>query len=161
MCSTGGFKLWEGGIDVAQYLVNTVFPKPCSPSIRVLELGCGHGLPGIVAMLAGATVDFQDYNEEVLEMLTYPSVMANWQANRGEESPPPPVRYFSGDWGTLGSVLNELDLVGSYDIILTTETIYTLDGMSRLFKCIKQVNINFSKSCCSSKKRTGEKFSVL
>jgi hypothetical protein len=91
-------------------------------------------------MLAGATVDFQDYNEQVLEMLTYPSVMANWQANRSKQSPPPPVKYFSGDWGTLGALLKEIDLVGSYDIIVTTETIYTLDGMSRLFQCIKEVN---------------------
>lgn len=26
--------------------------------LRVLELGCGHGLPGIVALLAGADVTF-------------------------------------------------------------------------------------------------------
>lgn len=26
---------------------------------RVLELGCGHGMPGILAMLAGAEVHFQ------------------------------------------------------------------------------------------------------
>ncbi|KAL4539930.1 hypothetical protein Ndes2437B_g01729 [Nannochloris sp. 'desiccata'] len=134
----GGFKLWEGGIDLARYLVDTVFFKPCSASLRVLELGCGHGIPGIVAMLAGATVDFQDYNEQVLEMLTYPSVMANWQANRSKQSPPPPVKYFSGDWGTLGALLKEINLVGIYDIIVTTETIYTLDGMNRLFQCIKQ-----------------------
>jgi predicted nicotinamide N-methyase len=141
----GGFKLWEGGIDLARYLVDTVFLKPCSSTktIRVLELGCGHGLPGIVAMLAGATVDFQDYNKEVLEMLTHPSVMANWQANRGKDSPPPPVKYYSGDWGTLGGLLKESNLTNSYDIILTTETIYTLDGMNRLFQCIKQVNIGF------------------
>lgn len=91
-------------------------------------------------MLAGATVDFQDYNEQVLEMLTYPSVMANWQANRSKQSPPPPVKYFSGDWGTLGGLLKEINLAGSYDIIVTTETIYTLDGMNRLFQCIKEVN---------------------
>lgn len=29
--------------------------------LRVLELGCGAGLPGIVALLHGACVDFQDY----------------------------------------------------------------------------------------------------
>lgn len=125
---------------MARYLVETVFDGPISDPLRVIELGCGHGLPGIVATLAGATVDYQDYNAEVLQMLTVPTVLANWRANHGVESAPPPVRYFSGDWGTLGSLLEDLNLTASYDMILTTETIYTLDGMSRLFKCIKQVS---------------------
>ena len=34
---------------------------------RVLELGCGQGLPGIMAMKAGAShVVFADFNDEVL-----------------------------------------------------------------------------------------------
>ena len=32
---------------------------------RVLDLGCGHGLPGLVALQRGAAVDFLDYNREV------------------------------------------------------------------------------------------------
>jgi 16S rRNA G1207 methylase RsmC len=31
----------------------------------VLDLGCGHGLPGLVALQRGAAVDFLDYNREV------------------------------------------------------------------------------------------------
>ena len=90
-------------------------------------------------MLAGAAVDFQDYNGEVLQMLTIPGVLANWQANHGVESSPPPVKYFSGDWGTMGPLLRELKLDAGYDMVLTTETIYTLEGMSRLYKCVKEV----------------------
>jgi hypothetical protein len=126
-------------VDLARYLVDEVFPGPCKEPVRALELGCGHGLPGIVALLAGATVDFQDYNEEVLHMLTAPTVAANWRTNRGLDAEAPPARYFCGDWGTLGPLLADLGLAGAYDVILTTETIYTLEGMDRLFKCIKQV----------------------
>lgn len=112
----GGFKLWEGGVDLAAYLANIhglksddlfgskeagdnplkvcvqlqsiiVFciaeaylvptaskhthsfapytnPHTRQP-LRVLELGCGHGLPGLLCLLAGAEVHFQDYNGEV------------------------------------------------------------------------------------------------
>ena len=44
----------------------------------VIELGCGHGLPGIAAAYRGAaSVVFADYNPEVLETLTAPNVLAN------------------------------------------------------------------------------------
>lgn len=60
----GGFKLWEGGVDLAAHVAtawSVTSDAPASPlaSQRVLELGCGAGLPGIVAMLAGANVLFQ------------------------------------------------------------------------------------------------------
>ncbi|PQQ00571.1 hypothetical protein Pyn_09724 [Prunus yedoensis var. nudiflora] len=45
---------------------------------RVLELGCGHGLPGIFACLEGAAaIHFQDFNAEVLQCLTIPNVNPN------------------------------------------------------------------------------------
>ena len=68
----GGFKLWECGIDLAKYLIHlweikqgtrdqeSGFPgKQVSSSHRALELGCGHGLPGIVAAMAGMQIHFQ------------------------------------------------------------------------------------------------------
>ena len=89
----GGFKLWEGGLDLAQFLAlhseallvpaSRCGSEPSScggaaPSgssggggsssggsgstggrVRVLELGCGHGLPGLVALHGGAEVHFQ------------------------------------------------------------------------------------------------------
>lgn len=107
--------------------------------MRVLELGCGHGLPGIVALLSGATVHFQDYNKEVLRALTIRAVLRNWN----EESMSAnglPARFFAGDWGTLGDLLESLDLLGSYDLVLTSETIYSLDSIGRLVGCIKKVS---------------------
>ena len=52
-------------------------PPPAIQGLRVLELGCGHGLPGVLCLLAGAEVHFQDYNAEVLAQLTAPNVAAN------------------------------------------------------------------------------------
>lgn len=36
---------------------------------RVIELGCGHALPGLVALLAGAAVDFQASQANALQRL--------------------------------------------------------------------------------------------
>jgi len=132
--------LWECGVDLATFLVSTVFCKPNNHSVlRVLELGCGHGLPGIVALLSGATVHFQDYNKEVLRELTIPSVLGN---RNGEimNANGLPARFFAGDWGTLDLLLESLDLLASYDLVLTSETIYSLDSIGRLVGCIKKVS---------------------
>ena len=68
---TGGFKLWECGIDLAKYLIdlwdlkeigqpNSIFPGERALNTQsALELGCGHGLPGIVAARTGMQVHFQ------------------------------------------------------------------------------------------------------
>ncbi len=66
MCA-GGLKLWESAVDLARFLLERSSPPvsagaPCTGSMagmRVIELGCGHGLPGIVCALAGAEVCFQ------------------------------------------------------------------------------------------------------
>ena len=68
MC-LGGFKLWEGAVDLAQHLckeynLDKLISSKTDPNHdlvgkRVLELGCGQGLPGIVPLLAGANVHFQ------------------------------------------------------------------------------------------------------
>jgi hypothetical protein len=153
----GGFKLWEGALDLCAYLVaprpspdaeggDDAAPSPLarlalaaaaasasgSAKPRVLELGCGHGLPGLLCLLAGADVDFQDYNAEVLEQLTWPNVQANLASaevvaavrravvvgsGSGDSSssaalpPPPPgrARYFAGDWSGLPALLSRRD----------------------------------------------------
>ncbi|GAB4818881.1 hypothetical protein N2152v2_005927 [Parachlorella kessleri] len=136
---------------------------------RVLELGCGHALPGLVALLAGAEVHFQDYNREVVQTVTIPNVAANWAAwqfrypssrssaagrlpagpaagsseetmtavQTGEAAGSNPMaRYFSGDWGALADLLEQRGLAGTYDVVLSAETIYSLSSMRSLYECI-------------------------
>ena len=54
----GGFKLWECSLDLAGHLLRTA-NAPDGPRLHgadVLELGCGHGVPGIVAAIMGARI---------------------------------------------------------------------------------------------------------
>ncbi|KAK9829233.1 hypothetical protein WJX72_004662 [[Myrmecia] bisecta] len=144
----GGFKLWEGAADLAKFLctewglTESLFTSPTDPckalaGKKILELGCGQGLPGILAYLAGADVHFQDYNEEVLEVLTGPNLAHNRRMlppgrRKGD------VRYFASDWCCMGDLMGKNLLGGNYDIILSAETIYSLDSQHSLYECMKQ-----------------------
>ena len=58
----GGLKLWECSIDLVNYFLGRTDLHRGS----VLELGCGHGLPGVAAMLKGCRpVVFSDFNDNV------------------------------------------------------------------------------------------------
>lgn len=58
----GGFKVWECAVDLVKYLnQNNIDLK----GKKVLDLGCGHAIPGIYALLKGAIVDFQDYVSKI------------------------------------------------------------------------------------------------
>jgi len=71
----GGFKLWECAMDLVEYLVKN---PSLSNQSRVLELGCGHGLPGIASLILGAKhVSLQDLNLDVLTECTTRSLIAN------------------------------------------------------------------------------------
>lgn len=145
----GGFKLWECSLDLCKYLVTSykVDPAtllslaevPCDlRAKKVLELGCGHGLPGIVAALCGAEVHFQDYNKAVLQRLTVPNVLANL-AVLPASRPRRACKYFCGDWRRVGELLTGLGYGGHYDVILSSETIYSEHSQERLLECIKQL----------------------
>lgn len=114
----GGLKLWECAVDLLNILQGEI--KDGQLSFRgkhVLELGCGHGLPGIYACLKGASaVHFQDFNIEVLRSLTISNVNANLEMARslqsdcGQTKKPkqlsPDVHYYAGDWEQLDNLLS-------------------------------------------------------
>ncbi|XP_020097512.1 histidine protein methyltransferase 1 homolog [Ananas comosus] len=146
----GGLKLWEGSLD----LVKTVYSEVEKGRLvlkgkRVLELGCGHGLPGIFTGREGAAlIHFQDFNAEVLKYLTIPNVKENLMK---DTSVSPFVRFFAGDWSEIHKLLlsgnidqqKETDeTLGSeydgYDLILMAETVYALSSLSNLYVLIKK-----------------------
>nr|SVE75347.1 EOG090X0C09 [Daphnia dolichocephala] len=114
----GGLKVWECTLDLLDYLDK----EPVQfDTLNVLDLGCGAGLLGIYALRKGArTVHFQDYNAEVLSLCTIPNVILNNPDVNGK------VKFFAGDWGSLHHKLH------SYDIILTSETIYNPENYTKL-----------------------------
>ncbi|XP_041867154.1 histidine protein methyltransferase 1 homolog isoform X2 [Melanotaenia boesemani] len=71
----GGLKVWECTYDLLELIEKNgeTFSEKA-----VLDLGCGAGLLGILALKRGARqVHFQDYNSTVIEQLTVPNVMLN------------------------------------------------------------------------------------
>ncbi|XP_052007133.1 histidine protein methyltransferase 1 homolog isoform X1 [Xyrauchen texanus] len=141
----GGLKIWECTYDLLEYIDDkqeTFFGK------SVLDLGCGAGLLGILALKRGATkVDFQDYNSTVIEQLTYPNAFLNCEEESdddetgGENGSPPSKRkalnsqkllldhcgFFSGDWNSFLTLVQKKNPKPKYDIIFTSETIYNTD----------------------------------
>lgn len=125
----GGFKIWECCIDLIDFLA---LHKLVFKNKIVLELGCGAGLPGIYALLHGAVVHFQDYNEDVLHAVTIPSVIINVQTCH--LSWPPSSRFFHGDWDGLTTAIASTT---KYDIILTSETVYCQASYRKLLSVME------------------------
>jgi predicted nicotinamide N-methyase len=78
--------LWHSALALAQYLVQQ---QAVRPDTTVVEIGCGLGLPGVVAGLLGAAeVTFTDYLPEAVAM-----ARLNWEANLNR-----PARFLAMDW---------------------------------------------------------------
>ncbi|TVU09299.1 hypothetical protein EJB05_42762, partial [Eragrostis curvula] len=151
----GGLKLWEGSLDLVKTLNSEINDdKLLLEGKRVLELGCGHGLPGIFAGLKGAgLIHFQDFNAEVLKCLTIPNVKGNLFKEQSEGTcMSRSVGFFAGDWSEMDKLLlcgdaehdkktshNTEDKTSSgYDIILMAETVYALSSLPNLYGLIKK-----------------------
>ncbi|XP_053563916.1 histidine protein methyltransferase 1 homolog [Bombina bombina] len=136
----GGMKIWECTFDLIKYFdeEGVYFEGK-----RVLDLGCGAGLLGIEALKRKAKeVHFQDYNSTVIEEITIPNVLANCDSdNCNEYIKEEPdrkkykkkdektgllakCRFFSGEWSQFRKLMQNETPPVTYDIILTSETIY-------------------------------------
>uniref|UniRef100_A0A1I7Z645 protein-histidine N-methyltransferase n=1 Tax=Steinernema glaseri TaxID=37863 RepID=A0A1I7Z645_9BILA len=127
----GGLKVWEGALDLANFLLSPDCPVQLEGS-DVFEIGCGAGLLGVLASKMGCgRVVMQDYNDVVLNFFTRTNFIINDIDDRR-------VEYVHGDWK---DVTGELG-AEQFDVIVTAETIYNEDSYSKLhdlmFKTLKK-----------------------
>ncbi|NXR83097.1 MET18 methyltransferase, partial [Pycnonotus jocosus] len=157
----GGLKIWECTFDLMGYFSEAEIEFT---NKTVLDLGCGAGLLGIVALRGGAArVHFQDYNSTVIDEITLPNVVANCTregrrmgSGKDTKASKPPskrprkaegspdvlnrCRFFSGEWSQVSQLLlNSNKPCSKYDVILTSETIYNPDYYSALHDTLAQI----------------------
>ncbi|KAM7014066.1 histidine protein methyltransferase 1 homolog isoform 1-T2 [Passerculus sandwichensis] len=153
----GGLKIWECTFDLMDYLTEAEIEFT---NKTVLDLGCGAGLLGIVALQGeAARVHFQDYNSTVIDEITLPNVAANCigegRSGKDRKASNPPskrprkaesspdvlsrCRFFSGEWSQVSQLLSNSKPCLKYDIILTSETIYNPDCYSALHDTLAQL----------------------
>ena len=133
----GGLKIWECSLDLARHVhkESSLFKGK-----RVLELGCGVGLPGIAAVQHGTShVLFQDFNRDVLLSRTIPSVLLNTQKSQEVENLEDFMQVCSfcyGSWDSVREVCGS-SCQHSFDVILSSETIYNCDNFASLLRAMK------------------------
>lgn len=146
----GGIKLWECSIDLfefsIQYLIDNLLIKDSYININnieklnVLELGCGHGLPGLqLYILKANLVVFQDYNLEVLNYITkeYINDINENENSANNNSNNNKYLLISGDWKyTVKNINNKIKKDIKFDLILSADTLYNVEYYSRLHNTI-------------------------
>ena len=133
----GGMTLWECSVDLMAHMSGERVRGK-----RVVELGCGFGLPGLLAHQLGArSVHFQDYNASVINSVTAPSCVLQSYGGDGSDfhafmtsyENSGGFRFFAGDWGQLADNVSPR----TYDVILTSETIYDEANYEKLHDVLK------------------------
>jgi len=137
----GGYKIWECSLDLVQYLLDCTDSiqqhaqhRP-TPEYKLLELGCGHGLPGAAALSLFSPLIthaiFSDLNQEVLVDATWPNIRLNSGADTDSTSNIGTchTRCVSGDWKDFSSWVGAS---ATFDLILSAETLYNEDNCRAL-----------------------------
>ena len=129
----GGYKVWECSLDLCRFVLDYEKMRgyKSTKGGRVLELGCGHGLPGLTAFvgLGAGSLILTDLNREVIEDVTWPNVLLNCRSAEERQA----VRCISGDWEDLKRAFDNTN-EGRFDLILSAETLYTEENGKKLLE---------------------------
>jgi len=160
----GGIKIWECSLDLCSFLPNYIGWYDMK-NLRVMELGCGHGLPSLYFLLKNCYVMFQDFNKEILERITYEYVNQidkKYETNFAAKS-----AYIDGDWKDLYERIqaNKFNFSGEgkesffkdenskkFDIIISADTLYNTENYEYLHENILK-NINNPGVCFIASKK--------
>ena len=111
--------LWHSAIALSQHIVKTNVIKK---NKSVLEIGCGLGLPGIVAGKYSADITFTDYIKEPLDFAQY-----NWKLNNDHEA-----RFKILDW-------RKPDSSFASDVVLASDVAYEKRSFKYLLHAFKKL----------------------
>ncbi|XP_076240900.1 histidine protein methyltransferase 1 homolog isoform X2 [Calliopsis andreniformis] len=128
----GGLKIWECSYDLSNYIFENFIDFRGK---MVLDLGCGAGIIGLIALRKDSLVHFQDYNLEVIKNVTIPNVLLN---TKNRENALKTCEFFCGDWESFTALNVSNDGALKYDLIFTSETIYNPDNHRKLYEVFKQ-----------------------
>jgi SAM-dependent methyltransferase len=138
----GGIKIWECSIDLLNFLP-TIYENINLNNENILELGCGHGLPGIYLLLKGGNVTFQDFNKEVLDIITkgyLNQLKEKFNLDLFNKS-----SFENGDWGNFKSDKK-------YNIIISCDTLYNTDNYEKIYNILKNYLSKNGKVLFATKK---------
>eukprot|EP01029_Cantina_marsupialis_P001477 TRINITY_DN11258_c0_g1_i1.p1 TRINITY_DN11258_c0_g1~~TRINITY_DN11258_c0_g1_i1.p1 ORF type:complete len:236 (+),score=55.85 TRINITY_DN11258_c0_g1_i1:121-828(+) len=120
----GGFKVWECSLDLVRFLQKTT---ESLAGLTVFDVGCGHGIPGILCLQKGAKVIFQDLNVDVLERCTSVNILSNAPGFASS------AKLIAGNWDEVPASIEP----NSVDVILSSETIYCVDYIKSLLSLFR------------------------
>ena len=118
----GGIKIWECDEDLLEFLPSIY--NDSWKNKNVLDLGCGHGLPGIYLLLKGINeICFQDFNKEVLDNITK-NYINQLKENLGLNFENK-IKFVDGDWGMF-----QYDK--KFDRIISGDTLYNNQNYEKI-----------------------------
>jgi predicted nicotinamide N-methyase len=113
---------WADLWPAARMLAKAILREPWTPGTDALEIGCGLGLPGVVALSMGLKVTFSDYDASALRFAA-DNARLNGHAD---------FRTLQLDWRSPPAGLNA-------GVLLASDLIYEMRNVSPLVAFIKHV----------------------
>lgn len=140
----GVAKVWEAGACLAEYILQNPIRDR-----RVIELGAGVGLTGLVAAAVKAkSVHMTDYTEATLDNLSYNvSINSKWLEDRDVD--PQSISVGKLEWGE-ASTEGDCCQLESADLLIAADVVYSRDCIPDLVTTVREFLSSSSSSSSSS-----------